>query len=230
MKKSARILALCLFVFSCLKMEAQSVFGETIEVLEQRLKADSTLYDRIGSRLIAGDTTLTLNELSTVYYGNALRSGYNPVHEDRILDAVSSLARRDRYEDAVKLIDNFLVKNPGSLPGWLERGYTFFLAEDSLQTVETYRKYYRLLDVPLKSGSGESFERAFVAASLRDVELVVDKLGYLVRGQSLVVKNGQNYQIVNCTKEGDKAVKPVFYFNVELPVKRGMQQSLKKKG
>lgn len=210
-------------------MEAQTVFGETIEVMEQRLKADTSLYQRIGSRLIAGDTTLTINELSTVYYGNALRPGYNPIHEDRILDAVSSLARRDRYEDALKLIDNFLAKNPGCLPAWLERGFTCFLAEDSLQTVETYRKYYQLLDVPLRSGTGESFEQAFVVASLRDVELVVDKLGYLVGGQSLVVKNGQNYQIVNGTKEGDKTAKPVFYFNVELPVKRGMQQSLQKK-
>ena len=192
------------------------------------------MYHRIGERFLAGDVALTNRELSTIYYGAALRPGYNPLQEERILDAMSSLGRRDRYAEALSLCDNFLKKNPASLAAWLERGYTCWLLEDSAQTVETYRKYYQLLDVPLRSGTGESFEQAYVVASLRDVELVVDKLGFVMKGESLVTKDGptgasQRYHIVNCEKEGDKNLKPTFYFNVDLPMSRGMQQSLKKK-
>ncbi len=235
MKKNSLVLTICLSAISIFNIEAQTIYGETIEVLEQRLKADTALYDRIGASFLAGDATLTNRELSTIYYGNALRPGYNPMQEERILDAMSALARRDRYAEALSLCDNFLAKNPGSLPAWLERGYTCWLMEDSLQTVETYRKYYQLLDVPLKSGTGESFEQAFSVASLRDVDLVVDKLGFVAKGQSLVTKDGptgasQRYHIVKCIKEGEKEAKQVYYFNVELPLGRGMQQSLKKKG
>jgi hypothetical protein len=234
MKKYHFIPTLFLFLFSFSDLAAQTVYGETIEVLEARMKADSAMYMRIGSRFLAGDAALTNRDLSLIYYGAALRPSYNPLQEDRILDAMSSLDRRDKYADALSLCDNFLKKNPGSLSAWLERGYTCWLLEDSLQTVETYHKYYQLLDVPLRSGTGESFEQAFVVASLRDVELVVDKLGYQVTGQSLVTKDGPNgttqrYHIVNCAKEGDKTAKPTYYFNVELPLGRGMQQSLKKK-
>lgn len=197
--------------------------------MEARLKADSALYGRIGERFLKGDVTLTNRDLSTIYYGAALRPSYNPLQEERILDAMNSLGRRDRYPEALALCDNFLKKNPGSLAAWLERGYTCYLMDDSLQTVETYHKYYQLLDIPLRSGTGESFEQAFVVASLRDIELVVDKLGFVVKGQSIVTNNGQQYQIVNCEKEGDKKQAITFYFNVELPMGHGMQQSLKKK-
>ncbi len=228
MTKYTWAFALLLTVFSNLKTTAQTIYGETIEVLEARLKADTSLYYRIGERFLAGDATLTNRDLSTIYYGAALRRGYNPLQEERILDAMSSLGRRDRYAEAQTLCDNFLKKNPASLAAWLERGYTSWLMEDSIQTVETYRKYYQLLDIPLRSGTGESFEQAFVVASLRDVELVVDKLGFIVKDQSLVTKDGQRYHIAKCLKEGEKEAKQVYYFNVDLPMSRGMQQSLKK--
>ena len=233
MKKYSWTLAIFFAVFALFKTTAQTFYGETIEVLQARLKADTSLYHRIGERFLVGDATLTNRDLSTIYYGAALRPGYNPVQEERILDAMSSLGRRDRFTEALSLCDNFLKKNPASLAAWLERGYTCWLLEDSVQTVETYRKYYQLLDVPLRSGTGESFEQAYVVASLRDVELVVDKLGFVVKEQSLVMKNGptevsQHYQIVKCEKEGDKTLKPTYYFNVDLPMSRGMQESLKK--
>lgn len=229
MKKYSWISTSCIFFFFLIKISAQTVYGETIQVLEERMKTDTAMYMRIGSKFLGGDAALNNRDLSLIYYGAALRPSYNPLQEDRILDAMSSLGRRDKYAEALSLCDNFLKKNPGSLSAWLERGYTCWLLEDSLQTVETYRKYYQLLDVPLRSGTGESFEQAFVVSSLRDVELVVDKLGFVAKGQSLVTKDGQRYHIVNCEKEGDKTTKPTYYFNVELPLGRGMQQSLKKK-
>ena len=136
MKKNSLIITICLSIIAIFNIEAQTIYGETIEVLEARLKADSTLYNRMGARFLSGDATLTNLELSTIYYGNALRHGYNPMQEERILDAMNSLARRDRYAEALSLSDNFLSKNPGSLPAWLERGYTCWLMEDSLQTVD----------------------------------------------------------------------------------------------
>lgn len=205
---------------------AQSIYGETIEAMEQRLLGDTTLYDSIGKRFYEGDSTLTNTELATLYYGHALRKSYNSVREDRLLDAANSLSRRGKYPETMSLMDNFLTKNPGCLTGWLERGYTAWMVEDSLQTVLNYHKYFTLLDIPLKSGTGESYEQAFIISSLRDMELVLDKLGFNITGQSLLEKDGRNYKIVTAEKDGDKTVKQTFYFNVDLPVKRGMQQSL----
>ena len=189
--------------------------------------ADTTLYQRLADRFNEGDITLTLNELSTLYYGYALRPGYNPVREERVLDAASALGRRERYEDAQNLLNNFLSKNPACLAALLENGYNAWLMEDSLHTVQGYQKYYALLEVPLKSGTGESFEKAFVVSSTRDIELVLDKLGFVSTGQSLVQENGQNFQIVKAVRDENKKEEQTFYFNVELS-KRGMQGTIMK--
>jgi tetratricopeptide (TPR) repeat protein len=219
--------AMAFLLFSTFtKTQAQNIYGETIEVLEQRLQQDSSLYSGIGQRFLQGDSSLSAQELATLYYGHALRKEYNSVREDRLLDAANSLSRRGKYPEAMSLMENYLSKNPGSLTGWLERGYTAWMAEDSLQTVLNYQKYFALLDVPLKSGTGESYETAFVITSLRDMELVLDKLGYFIVGQSLLEKDKQNYKIVTAKKDDNKSIEKTFYFNVQLPVKRGMQQSL----
>lgn len=217
-------------ILACLRPAvSQNINGITVAVLEQQLKSDTARYGQIAERFLSGDNPLTNNDLALLYYGYALRPGYNPQQEDRILDAVNSLGRREKYEDALKLIDNFLGKHPACLAAWLERGYTAWLLEDSLQTVQSYQKYYALLDVPMKSGSGKSFSEAFVVSSLRDVELVLDKMGYVITGKSLLKQNEQHFQMVNCHKDGDRKAVAAFYFNVELPMQRGMQQSLQKK-
>ena len=121
MKKTIGILIAFLPLFFLPRVQGQNVFGETIEVIGQRLMADTTLYQRLADRFNEGDITLTLNELSTLYYGYALRPGYNPVREERVLDAASALGRRERYEDAQNLLNNFLSKNPACLAALLEK-------------------------------------------------------------------------------------------------------------
>lgn len=168
-----------------------------------------------------------MRELSTLYYGNALGADYNPIREDRVLDAASSLNRRQRYEEARNLLNNFLSKNPACLAALLESGYNSWLMDDSLQTVLGYQKYFSLLEVPFQSGTGESFEKAFVVSSTRDIELVLDKMDFVSTGNSLVVQKGQNYQIVTAVKDDNRKEGQTFYFNVELS-KRGMENSILK--
>lgn len=225
MKETIRILASLLLFFFFFQTNAQNIFGETVEALEQRLKVDSNLYQRLTARFNAGDTTLTIKELSTLYYGYALNPGFNPAREERVLDAASSLGRRERYEEAQHLLDNFLSKNPACLAALLESGYNAWLMDDSIRTVLGYQKYFSLLEVPLQSGTGESFEKAFVVSSTRDVELVLDKMGFVSTAQSLVVQNGQNYQIVTAVKDENRKEGRTFYFNVELS-RRGMEDSI----
>ncbi len=227
MKGTIRILIPLFLTFFFFQMQAQNIFGESIEALGQRLRADTSLYPSLATRFNAGDATLTTGDLSDLYYGYALSPDFDPVREDRVLDAASSLNRRERYEEAQSLLHNFLSQNPACLAALLEDGYNAWLQDDSLGTVHGYRKYFSLLEIPLQSGTGDSFESAFVVSSNRDVELVLDKLGFLSVGQSLVAKNGQNYQLVTAVKEDDKKLRRYFYFNVELP-RRAMQSSIRK--
>ncbi len=201
-------------------INAQVIFGETIQTLEYRLQQDSNLLPQLADRFSEIDTTLNLNQLSLIYYGYALSSEYDPVREERILDAANSLGRREKYEDAINLLDHFLEKNPGCLAALLERAYTSWLVDDSLGTVNGYKKYYSLMEVPLQSGSGNTAEDAIVVSSVRDMELVLDKKGHYITGQSLIQKNGHKIYMVTCATEAEPKMKKVFYFNVDLPLNR----------
>ena len=200
--------------------QAQTIFGETVQTLKFRLQQDTNLLPQLTSRFANVDTTLNLNQLSLIYYGYALSPQYDPTTEVRILDAASSLGRRERFDEAISLLDHFLANNPGSLAGLLERAYTSWLVNDSLGTVNGYKKYYMLLDVPLQSGSGSTPEDAFVVSSLRDMELLLDKMGYFITGQSLIQKNGHKIYMVTCGTDAEPKMKKVFYFNVDMPLNR----------
>ena len=216
--KKLFFVAFALFVLQ--NVYSQTIFGETIQTLGYRLQQDSNLLPQLAARFAKIDTTLSLNQLSVLYYGYALSPQYDPTTEVRILDAANSLGRRERYDEAVNLLDHFLENNPGSLAGLLERAYTSWLAEDSIGTVNGYKKYYMLMEVPLQSASGNTAEDAFVVSSLRDMELVVDKMGYFITGQSLIQKNGHKIYMVTCATEADPKMKKVFHFNVDLPLNR----------
>ena len=211
--------AFALFFFAAQNGQAQLVHGENIEDIAYRLASDSTLYQRLADRFSEGDSTLSMKELSTLYYGYALRPAYDPLAEDRILKAVYALGRREKYGDALNLLDNFLDKHPACLSALLEQAYTAWLVDDSLGTVDGFKKYYQLLEVPLTSGDGNSSENAFVVSSERDMELVLDKLGYNQKAQSLITKQGQHFFLVTCSTKEQPDTEKQFYFNVDLVVK-----------
>lgn len=206
------------FVFQ--SINAQTIFGETIQTIKYRLQQDSNLLPQLTDRFAKNDTTLNLNQLSLIYYGYALGPSYDPVREERILDAANALGRREKYDEAINLLDHFLEKNPGCLAALLERAYTSWLVDDSLGTVDGYKKYYMLMEVPLQSGTGNTAEDAMVVSSVRDMELVLDKKGYYITGQSLIQKNGHKIYMVTCATEADPKTTKIFHFNVDLPLKR----------
>ncbi|MEK7254091.1 MAG: DUF4919 domain-containing protein [Bacteroidota bacterium] len=229
MKKATRFLTFLLFSLSFFTAKSQVIFGESIEAFEQRVRRDSAEYQSLAQRFSSGDTTLTLPQLTFLYFGSAFRSGYQPSQEERILGAGSALAQREKFEDALRLFQNLLTKNPACLPAWLEKAYTQWSAGDSLSVGATYKQYFQLLQAPLTSGNGESPEKAFVVRSVRDIELVLNELGYDMMEHTLLKRNGQNFQVVTCSKEDNPGLQRDLYFNVQLPLTKEIRTVVKKK-
>lgn len=219
MKKYISSFLIVLFFLASQNVNAQLVHGENIADIAYRMSNDTSLYGRLASRFSEGDSTMAMRDLSTLYYGYAMRKEYDPLAEDRILKAVYALGRREKYEEASSLLANYLGKHPACLSALLEQAYLAWLQEDSVATVNGFAKYYQLLDVPLLSGDGNSSEKAFVVSSERDMELVLDKMGYNLTAQSLITKNNRHYYLVTCNTEENKEMKKQFYFDVDMVVR-----------
>lgn len=217
--QAIRNLSFVIILFASQNIHAQLVHGENMADIEYRISNDSTLYPRLAARFASEGNDLSIKELSTLYYGNTLRPEYDPLAEDRILKAVYALGRREKYDEATSLLDNYLGKHPACLSALLEQAYLAWMMEDSLATVNGFAKYYQLLEVPLTSGDGNSSESAFVVSSERDMELVLDKLGYNITGQSLITKNDRHFYLVTCNTEEDLKMKKQFYFDVDMVIR-----------
>lgn len=211
-----RLFFFSLTIFFCLSVKAQTVFGEPIQTMQYRLEQDSNLLPQLAERFHNMDSTLHLNQLALLYYSYGFRADNDPAKESRILDAASSLGRREQYDEAIRLLDQYLAKNPGCLSALLERAYTSWLVDDSLGTVNGYKKYYQLMEVPLQSGSGNSAEDPIVVSSGRDIELVLDKKGYFIKKQTLMRRGDQKMYQVICGPTSNPKTDQVFYFDVSL--------------
>lgn len=228
MKSSTiRTFVFTFFLFPFALSSQTIVHGETLEDLVIRLVESDGMYERLAERFSKGDTTLTTKELSTIYYGSAFQKGFDPYQESRILDAANSLARKDKLEDAQRLLTNFSTKNPGNLQAHLDRAYISYLMEDSLSTMAAIDKYYQLLPVALTSGTGESPDKAFVVRAEADEELILTELGFVAVERKLVQRIGQSFHVLRAFAEENQDHQEDFYFNVEIPLKYGLQQRIR---
>lgn len=219
------LLTVAVFVF---ETQAQTINGVPFQSIEQRLLADTSIYPGIAKRFQQGDTLLTADEMTLLYYGSVLRNQFNPYQENRVIQAGNSLSRRGKHEDALRLFDNLLTRQPASLSGWLEKSFALWEAGQQQDSDATYGQFLRLLKVPMSSGSGETFESAIVVRMIEDEELILIEKGYVASEPKLITRQGQRYHMVPCLKKDDASVQKNFYFNVHLPFEHGVQQSLRR--
>lgn len=208
-------------------MHAQLNFNNILAIGE-RVSTDSTLYAGVAARFTEGDSSLTLDDLQVLYYGSVFQPGYNPYREASIIEAADALSRRNRHYESMNLLDNFLQRNPASLRALLDKAYLSWVINDSLHTEENYQRYFSLLEVPLQSGNGKSFETAFILRSEQDEELVLDKLDYVALRASMVRYKGLTYHIVTAAEDKNLDNRREFYFLIELPLRYGKQKNVEK--
>ena len=221
------ILITAIFWLAGQAAQAQLNFNNVLAIGE-RIKADSTLYPKIAERFTEGDTSLSLEDLQVLYYGSASQPDYDPYREARIIEAADALSRRNKHYESMTLLDNFLKRNPASLRALLDKAYLSWVINDSLHTEDNYNRYFQLLQVPVQSGTGESYESAFILRSEQDEELVLDKLGYVALRESLVTNKGLNYHLVTAAEDDDLDKRKQFYFLIELPMRYGRQKNVEK--
>lgn len=221
------LLSVVLTVFVGTVLSAQLTFDKILEIGE-RVRSDTTLYHSIERRFAEGDTTLALEDLQTLYYGSSFLPDYDPYREASIIEAADAMSRRNQHYESMALLENFLKKNPASLRALLDKAYLSWVINDSLHTQMNYYRYFRLLQVPLQSGDGKSFETAFILRSEQDEELVLDRLNYIGLSESLVTNNGLYYHIVTAAEDDDLDKRRNFYFLIELPLRYGKQKNVEK--
>lgn len=239
MKASARStfsLALLLFLSLCTCHRAQAqtigrtmdehgnifVFEYALDTIKTIVEADPGIYQALGRRFNNEDTSLTLLDYLTLYYGSAYAPSYGPYSEGLALEAVDALAAEDKLDEALELTRGIIEENPAFIKPYLYMGGISASLGDSAAAEIWYGRYEALLTIPYYSGSGFSADSAMVVRNVNDEYLILNYMGIeRPNKQSLVDEKDNPFDVMTVQAEGEEEQR--IYFNIAQPYGLGMK-------
>lgn len=130
-------------------------------------------YNDLVNRFVSGDTTLTVNDLATVYYGYAFTSDYDPT--DRYNELSQAYADGD-YKRTWALAKKALEYNPASLDLTIKA----LVAANNLDNAEARKmipvlqnRYGMIQQIILESGAGTEVDSPFIVVCEDDMSRII---------------------------------------------------------
>ncbi len=130
-------------------------------------------YRNLTNRFLIGDSTLTLDEMATVYYGYAFSSDYDPT--DRYSEIEKAYSDLD-YEKTWKLCSEALKYNPVSLDLTIKAlvAANNGTDEKARALIPTLQNRYDLIStIILSSGMGTTTESPFIVICDEDMGRII---------------------------------------------------------
>lgn len=153
-----------------------------------RAFAKTPAFQELTTRFEACDTTLTLQEIATLYYGSSYLKDYNDVQQE--CDDIRTLAEEEKFQEAKEALQEKLKKYPVSLFVLIS---LFNLTEDEEELMPYVWKARQILTVIDNTGRVYNPERPFQVICINDE--------YMALQQILRMKQFQSQALVE-TKDG----------------------------
>ncbi len=204
MKKIALILVICM---AAVPAVAQETLRVDYKEIEKMVAENHGYYDSLLGRFEQADTTLTLQELSLVYYGFSFLEGYSSFVFDR---EMSDAFSKGEFAEAETMAAKILEKNPV----YLRANYIVACSKYEQNDLEWEKYLWRFGQLCLVitfSGDGESSTTAYKVICVADEYEILYKMLEVkdIAGQALTRDQCDAMSVV--TKDGDKAT---IYFDV----------------
>lgn len=170
MKRIVLILSLFLGIFSA----ARAV---DLNALEVKVQMNPSEVRNLLQRFERGDTTLTSNELQTLYYGYSFTPDYDPRES---FDAAEEAFEKEEYEQCLAICEEGLKLNPVSLTlNLLAYGAAHKLSDKGGmgQTILLYAvRADQIATTILQSGTGTTAATPFYVISTDDMNRVMKSI------------------------------------------------------
>ena len=182
-------------------------------------------YPTLKQRFLAGDTTLLLEQLRHLYYGEVFQpgySGYSKNGESKIHNILKQDSLLDSdWQRIVAIADSNLPQVPTSMRLY----YYKWMAQAALhgeQSPEARQVQWQLssiVDVLFSSGNGMTFEMAVHVTNVSHEYVFMNIMGFQSTGQSLQYHKKQAYDVMKVA-ENEFMLKEL-YFNADQILKHG---------
>ena len=209
--------------------EEAAIVGYTTPNYEQ-IKKDCTdkhsfrYYPNLVKRFAAVDTSLQVEDLQTLYYGQAFLDGYNPYQRYDEFDQIRTIMNKDEaptIEDSrniVKLADAVIARNPAEPMAYY---YKFvgqsvaceYFGGDTAAMQKSQLQFQMLFYTIASTGNGITPEVAMHVVNTSHEYMMMNMYGFSSRQQALMSIEGHNYDMF-VLDSNDYAV-DTLYFNID---------------
>jgi hypothetical protein len=173
MKKLRIFLCLLAIIVMCPTAFAQNereTYNVDFKKIEDFVKKQHDQFESQMQRFIAGDTTLTLEEIANVFYGSDLSTDYS--HEDAP-EAMLKAIKNEDFDQAFELGRAKLEKSPASLDLLLKMMYCCDKLGRDENALNYQTRAFQLIDIILASGDGRTCETAFKVVNISDEYTII---------------------------------------------------------
>lgn len=211
------VLSVCLFVAACAATknngsridDGSTHANNPYAAMVEKIKDESPDADFLALRMSYAET-----ENYKLYLGPKVKE------TQALLDAIKS----GNYQKCIDMAEDIMTYNYTSL----NAHFAAFLCNNQQKNIEQaeYHKYVvkGLMDSIGNSGNGQSPETAFVTISTEELQAFIQLMGFQIKNQSLLDKDGKTYEVMSVVnpKTGEELN---LYFDITIQMAKGFKQS-----
>ncbi|MBP1672216.1 MAG: hypothetical protein H6Q25_31 [Bacteroidetes bacterium] len=209
-----------ILLFFCLSLmvgyaQKTKVEKPNYKKIEKKIAKEGSefFYPTLMERFNAGDTTMTIEQKRCFYYGFIYQNQYSPYGGSDYSDSIRVILKKEEldisdYEQILVFSDSVLKVNPLDLTTLNYVLYCHDFLQDFSMVDLTMSKFKMIIDAILSSGTGESQKDPYYVIYVDHEYVLLNILGYKVKGQSLV--GTCDYMEVAKNKDNIKGI----YFDV----------------
>ena len=208
--------AIALYATSSWQDAAPNSMRVDYDAIKKFVNDKPTEYQDLFERFVSADTTLTLEEVAIVYYGNRVKPliypGGNPEARNY---SVRKLNSEEKWIEALEASDAKNLVVPTELRTQWDGTVAAYSIKDQWRLLPYFIRYRQLVNVIIASGDGKSTETAFKVVNVDDESVVmIQSLGITSIGtQALIYVNNVPFDKITA-KAGDE--ERTIFFDITL--------------
>ena len=158
-----------------------------------------------------------------LYYGSVFMKKYEPVQEDKAVEHIAKLIAELDFQNAIKEGEKLQQVYPLNSRLYLLLGYAHKKIGLRQKSKFYYKKYGDLIRIPLYSGTGKDFEKAFMVRIISDEYLILNQKDLELVRQEVHYHNQMPFDVLlikpvsKDNKRMTSLPKEKLYFNIYLP-------------
>ncbi len=212
------ILLLVPILFS-LYSPAQKISNVDFDIIKREVTDSNSIffYPKLIKRYKNADSTLSFIDFQHLYYGSVFQPNYSPYGHTESADKFYELYKNEKFKKALKAGEKAFAENPVNMTLVFRLAVTHLALGNKNQARKLADLYYKIMDVILSSGDGQSIQSAYVVISVADEYEIVAEHKLQVKKQQLIGHTDVLTFDKKSQKNRKKKIKAL-YFDVTFPL------------